>query len=442
MTLTLLMPWFPIILAVGIGGRLLGRQRGYALGMVSALFWIVLVQATAGVGVWRNTWIVATVLLGAAAIFFMGGWAGELQASGGNRRDARNTPSDGTMPNAPHGLAVVAASLRRFDDWLNEHRDDTDPWPAFGEFVRGVLLECCTATHVKLYRLGNGGAELSPLHETDGSLDSNPVSARGGILGHVVTSGRAYVQGDPNQGVLIEELARQSQAVPCWCFPVSQGSKRIGLVAVGQTEVAPSQNVVLFQAVERLVSTFWCALSDAAKCRQAGLDDPGSGLLNRAAFLQAAGRSVRDSYAIGEPVAVAMIAVEGLRELNDSGRWEVADEIIRGAAEVVRKKIRRDDCLGRFDGSRFIWLLRRVDSELAGLIAKQVMTRLKALCEDPNRWGTQIHVRCGVVGSGMSQPAMHDLVCRALTQSRRARLEKLAIACEFEAGKLPVGAGA
>lgn len=441
MTLTLLMPWFPIILAVGVGGRLLGRHRGYALGMVSALFWIVLVQATAGVGVWRNPWVVTTVLLGAAAICFMGGWAGELPSASGIRRDSAHPSLAEPSSASPHELGVFATALQRFDGWLDEHRDDADPWPAFGEFVRNVLLECCTATHVKLYRFANGGAELSPLHETDGSVEAKPVSARGGILGHVATSGRAYVQGDPNQGALIDELARQSDAVPTWCFAVSQGSKRIGVVAVGRTDMAPSRHAVLFQAVERLVSAFWCALADAARCRQAGLDDPGSGLLNRSAFLQTAGRSVRDSYALGEPVALAMIAVEGLRELNDSGRWEVADDIIRGAADVVRRKIRRDDCLGRFDGSRFIWLLRRVDSELAGLIAKQVMTRLKALCEDPNRWGTQIHLRCGVVGSGMNQPSMHDLVCRALAQSRRARLERLAIAGEFEVDKTPVGAG-
>lgn len=426
------MPWFPIILAVGVGGRLLGRRRGYALGMVSALFWIVLVQATAGVGVWRNSWVVATVLLGAAAICFMGGWAGDQSTSNNDARSHQVHSPDDSPQTSPRGLGVFATSLQRFDDWLEDHRNDADPWPAFGEFVRGVLLESCTATHVKLFRIANGGAELSPLHETDGSMDSKPVSARGGVLGHVITTGRSYVAGDPNQGPLIDELARQHDHTPTWCFAISQGAKRLGLVAVGQTDVAPVRHALLFQGVERLISNFWCALSDAARCRQAGLDDPGSGLLNRAAFLQAAGRAVQDSYALGEPVALAMVAVEGLRELNDSGRWEVADEVIHGAAEIVRKKIRRDDCLGRFDGSRFVWLLRRVDSELAGLIAKQVITRLKALCEDRNRWGAQIHVRCGVVGSGMERPPLHDLVCRALAQSRRARQEKLAIACEFD----------
>src|SRR3990172_1571343 len=85
MTLTLLLPWFPILLGVGVAGRLVGRGRGFALGMVCALFWVVLVQASAGTGMWSQPWIVVTILMGAAAIFLMGGWAGQM-------------PSDNPMP--------------------------------------------------------------------------------------------------------------------------------------------------------------------------------------------------------------------------------------------------------------------------------------------------------------------------------------------------------
>ncbi|MFQ5494298.1 MAG: hypothetical protein ACE5EX_02860, partial [Phycisphaerae bacterium] len=77
MVLTLLLPWFPIILAVGVGGRLLGRQRGLGLGFLCALFWVVLVQASEGVGIWGNGWSFATMVAGAVAITLMGRWSGE-----------------------------------------------------------------------------------------------------------------------------------------------------------------------------------------------------------------------------------------------------------------------------------------------------------------------------------------------------------------------------
>ncbi len=76
MTLALLLPWFPIILGVGIGGHLLGRKRGFGLGVLAAVFWIVLVQAACTVAVWDAPWIVASIVTGAMAIIAMGAWAG------------------------------------------------------------------------------------------------------------------------------------------------------------------------------------------------------------------------------------------------------------------------------------------------------------------------------------------------------------------------------
>lgn len=442
MTLTLLMPWFPIILAVGVGGRMLGRRRGYALGLVSALFWIVLVQATAGVGFWRDAGFAVSVVLGAAAIVFMGGWAGEHPAAAPARRMAGTQEIVEPSFPASNAFAAVRPALQRYGEWMDDHAEEFDPWPAFGEFVRGILFECSGATHVKVYRISNDGAELAPLHEQDGIPQSKTVSARGGILGHVATTGRAYIQGDPSQGELIEQLAGRCDPIPAWVFGVSRGSKRLGVVVVGRIDRPTPPDSQLLATSAMLVSLFWRGLSDAVECRKAGRIDSGSGVLNRDAFLQGIQRSISESYSQGEPVALALIAVEGLRELNDSGRWELADQVIRESADAIRKKIRRDDVLGRFDGSRFIWLLRRVDSDLAELIVRQMMTRLQDICEDEKRWHARIHVRCGVVGSGLGQPAVHDLIERALTQSKRARQEKTTVACEPSAERQPVGASA
>ena len=46
MTLDLILPWFPIILAVGVGSRLLNQVRGMGFGLLGAVFWLALVLAT------------------------------------------------------------------------------------------------------------------------------------------------------------------------------------------------------------------------------------------------------------------------------------------------------------------------------------------------------------------------------------------------------------
>ena len=90
-----------------------------------------------------------------------------------------------------------------------------------------------------------------------------------------------------------------------------------------------------------------------------------------------------------------------------------------------------DDHLGRFDGSRFVLLIRRVDTELASLIVGQIMSRLEILCNDIERWRVCVAVRCGVVGSGTENPDLRTLISRALVQCRRARLEDARIASDL-----------
>src|SRR3972149_6735636 len=129
MTLTLLLPWFPILLAVGLGGRLLGRGRGFALGLVCAMFWVVLVQAAAGTGIWRQPGVVVTIVIGAVAIFLMGGWAGTMSINERSSAAASALfppPSVEALREDPSlTLDSFAAIIHQFDDWLAEHRDDS-----------------------------------------------------------------------------------------------------------------------------------------------------------------------------------------------------------------------------------------------------------------------------------------------------------------------------
>lgn len=439
MILTLLLPWFPIILGVGVGGRLLGRARGYGLGLLCALFWIVLVQASSAAGIWQDPWTVATILAGSVAIVAMGGWAGEMsistRAAGliAPEHSRRLEPAVQIVSPVedPTALQGLSTAMEQFDEWLEDHRNDCNPWPRFDEFIRAVMNQCCGATHVKPYRLAAEGEELLPLREPEPFTEVKPISARTGIFGHVITTGRSYYAGDAAQGEFVAKLADDSSEPIAWCFAIRRGTRRLGVVVARQLNIPPQRSGQLLHVVERLVTGFWCALAEACQSRAAALDDPVSGLLTREAFLRTAEQSLSESYQQGEPVALAVIALEKLRELNDSGRWEVADELVAEVSDALRQKVRMDDRLGRFDGSRLLLLLRRVDSQLATLILGQVMSRLTALCGDRDRWQASIEVRCGVVGSGTETPDLRSLISRALTECHRARAESIPIASDL-----------
>ena len=441
MTLALLLPWFPILLAVGVGGRLLGRSRGLFMGMLCALFWVMLIQSSVGVDIWRDPWSVVTIIAGCVAISAMGRWSAESS-------DGADLPSlgprsaklraSGDEPAADPALHHVAYAVDQFDSWLAQYRDNSDPWPKFGEFIRTTLYHCCKATHVRPYRMPGDTQQLVPLREPDPLVDDGRISARRGIVGHVVTTGRSFLvtgetglAGDKSCGDLVTRLANESDESVAWCFAIRQGTRRVGVVAVGHLNLAPNRHAEFLQTMERLVNQFWCQLIDAQQSRTAVQVDPASGLLDRTAFLRVAEEALVESYSQGEPVAGVVFALEGLREINDSGRWEIADELVREVADTLRCKIRTDDRIGRFDGSRIVLLLRRVDSELAFLIVSQIMTRLNALWADESLEGVHVTIRCGVAGSGTDQVELRSLISRALAQCRRARIENTSIASDL-----------
>ncbi len=426
MSLSLFLPWFPIVLAVGVGGRLLGGRRGLALGVICAFFWIVLVQASAGTRFWLDGWGVASVLAGAFTIAAMGAWAGdhslvEIDSAAGYSPIAM-------QDTAAQQLSLIGSTFDRFDGWLEEHRNDTDPWAAFGEFIRATLHHCCQATHVQPYRVSCDGSELVALRAANAMDAGSPISARDGLVGHVVSTGRAYVSGDPAQGKLVQVLANGLNEPTEWCFAISRGTQRLGVVVVGRLNQGSVQMIPLMAVLQQMMSQFWRTLEDALRSRTAEQIEPVSGVLTLRAFLETADRLVEESNHAGEPVAAVVISLEGLRSLSDTGRWETADELIREISIQLRRKTRVEDRLGRLDGSRFILLLRRVDSALASLIVRQIVARLSVICGDVARWRSPIHVRCGLAGSSAEKPESRALIARAMEEAQRARVEHLAIA--------------
>jgi diguanylate cyclase (GGDEF)-like protein len=437
-TLTLLLTWFPIILTVGLGGKMLGRTRGYCLGALAALFWIALSQASLGAVIWQSAWTAATLLTGFAAIVAIGGWAGETPQSPSAPGRGSAAVAGGLATSGPDTWAKDrAVTLEKliqcfdeFDDWLERHGNANDPWPKFDEFLRAALYRCCQATHARPYRILPESEPLVPLREPDPFRAAKPLSTGAGVIGQVVASGRSYLAMDHSAPAASASPENGDGAI-AWCFPIRRGARTLGVIVVGRVGISPLAHRELFATVERLAQQFWCTLEAVHQARTAVLDDPVSGLHTREAFLRVAEEALTDSYRLDEPVALLVLALEGLRELNDAARWEMADELVREVGRSLRHKVRQDDRLGRFDGSRFLVLLRRVDAQLAGLIVAQMAERVRRVCGDEQRWGRSVGVRCGVAGSGNDQPPLRSLVSKALVQWQRARTEGLAIAADL-----------
>ncbi len=422
MTGNLWLSWFAMVLAVGVAATLLGRRRALPASGFGALLWVALSLSDQRTGAAGDPLLWLGLAAGAVVIVGIGLWL--AQSSPAAPPMAHGTPDE---PRATEQRDTrwenLSSALERFDDWLATNRHRADPWPDFGEFLRSMLLATCKARHIRAYRLlATDDEQLSPLRRLEPEEHDFP-SARRGLIGHVLTSGRSYLRGDPTHGDLVDQLARaEENGVGCdWCFAIRQQGRPVGIVWVGELESAALAQGQYLALVEQTITLCWAMVAEACRSRLAGFIDPASGLMTHDAFMNSAAESIEAAYAQGEPVALAAIGLEGMRSLADNGRWDVANRLRQEVSTQLKERIRLDDRIGILDESRYLLLLRRVDSGLAELIVRQLIDRLVKFCTELDGAALGVQVRCGLAGSGTQQPTLRTLVTRATNNGLEAR---------------------
>ncbi len=425
MSLSMLLLWFPIVLAVGVAGRVLGWGRGFAFGFLCACFWVALVFAIAGIEVFSDYWSVVAVIAGVAALTLVGGWSGQgghlLPGESLGRLSVDLAKPGGGVSVEQGFLSSMGKALGRFDDWSEATMRSRDPWADFGEYLRSVLSNTMGATYVHPFRVVGDGTHLEPLHGAGPLGTKTRIPVGEGLIGRVLASDVSYVAGV--EGCVGHTVSSAGSAAPAWCFAVTRGRERLGVISVDSLDVSPSEHPESALALERLVGMIWSVFVDQLESRSASVTDATSKLATRDAFMRDANIALRESYALGEPVAIAVLATQGLRGLTDAGRWEVADDMLHTIGGVMRQKVRLDDCLGRIDESRVVWLLRRVDVDLAKLVVGQLLSHVNEAIRSCPVGGEPISIDCGVACSGAEEIPLRSLLVQSLEATRRSREE-------------------
>ena len=146
-------------------------------------------------------------------------------------------------------------------------------------------------------------------------------------------------------------------------YPVEWGHATL-LVLVGSA-VAGSLRTLSRQ-------TQW--LTDRLR-REAVIDEL-TGLLNRRGWEDAARRELARARRATMPVALVMIDLDGLKELNDTLGHEEGDRVLRETGDRLRRALRATDVVARLGGDEFAALLTesRLDDALTVLRRLQEVT--------------------------------------------------------------------
>jgi len=134
------------------------------------------------------------------------------------------------------------------------------------------------------------------------------------------------------------------------------------------------------------------------------LQDPLTGLPNRRALEQQLDALVTAHP--DEPMAIAMIDLDGFKQINDSHSHAVGDAVLVAIAATLRRLLRATDLIGRYGGDEFVVLLPSASLPTAAAVLDRAVSQVSAL---PHDQAQGVTVSVGVTTVGQTDTAQSAL---------------------------------
>ena len=147
-----------------------------------------------------------------------------------------------------------------------------------------------------------------------------------------------------------------------------------------------------------------------------------TGLANRPEFERAIDRAVAAASRHGRRLALMMLDLDNLKDINDTLGHHVGDEAIRMLAHELQRAVRASDTCGRLGGDEFGVAMPEADER----DAREVGTRVRQSLDDLNRLEkvpVPVEFSVGIAAwkPGMDWQAMYQMADKALYVEKRRR---------------------
>jgi len=130
--------------------------------------------------------------------------------------------------------------------------------------------------------------------------------------------------------------------------------------------------------------------------------------------------------------AVAMLDIDGFKQVNDTNGHLVGDQVLKALAYLLRQRLRMSDVLGRFGGDEYVVLL----PDTGGLAAVEKMEDIRqnfaAIEHDTGHGLFSVTISCGVA-EYPAAVSCHELIAaadNALYGAKRSGRDRVALAGE------------
>lgn len=121
----------------------------------------------------------------------------------------------------------------------------------------------------------------------------------------------------------------------------------------------------------------------------------------------------------GDRLTVAVIDLDGFKQINDAHGHAFGDEVLRITARRLMHSLRADDTVGRLGGDEFVVLAPKLSATDASALAARIRV---ALAHDVHHAGQVLSVRASVgVASRGRERTFDELLRRADVSMYRAK---------------------
>ena len=138
-----------------------------------------------------------------------------------------------------------------------------------------------------------------------------------------------------------------------------------------------------------------------------------TGLYNRGRWEMELSRQVAYADRYGNGVAVLLLDLDNLKQVNDTLGHKAGDDLLRNVARVLDKRLRKTDMAGRLGGDEFAVLLPHAGLSQAQRVAESLMRSVRGLTASGEGDAIDATVSIGVAFGGEPDGTGPELLVRA-----------------------------
>jgi len=137
-----------------------------------------------------------------------------------------------------------------------------------------------------------------------------------------------------------------------------------------------------------------------------------TGLSTHSRIVEQLDVSIRRAERRGDSLSVAMLDIDGFKDINDSHGHLVGDQVLKALAHLLRQRLRLSDSVGRFGGDEYLVVLPETGAEAAHRKMDEIRQNFSAIEHDTGQVSFAVTLSGGVA-EYPAVPTSHQLIAAA-----------------------------